>query len=232
MVTLIHTETDTPRRVKMTYQEYLKLTPESKKIEWVNGEGIVYMPPLTKHQEFSLFLSMLLGLFVDFFKFGKMMISPFEVKLWPKGPSREPDILFISSENLFNLTEKRYEGGPDLVIELLSTGSITIDRVKKFSEYEKAGVREYWMIDSRPYQQQADFYILTPDGFHPAELDERGRFHSTVLPGFWLDIAWLWQEELPNPQLALAEIMLSLENLPAETKEIFRALQKLLRAKS
>lgn len=57
MVTLARTEKDTPKRIKMTYQEYLKLPPESKKVEWVKGEGIVYIPPLTRHQEISLFLN-------------------------------------------------------------------------------------------------------------------------------------------------------------------------------
>lgn len=71
------------------------------------------------------------------------MIAPLEFKLWPSGPSREPDLFFVSTNNLCNLTEKRYEGGPDLIIELLSTGSHKIDRVDKFSEYEKAGVLEY-----------------------------------------------------------------------------------------
>ena len=228
MVTRTRTETDTPKRIKMTYKEYLKLAPDSQKVEWVKGEGIVYMPPLTRHQEISLFLSQLLGLFVDFFRMGRIMIAPLEVKLWPGGPSREPDLFFISTNNLYNLTEKRYEGGPDLVIELLSTGSLKIDRVDKFSEYEKAGVLEYWLIDPRPFQQQADFYVMTPDGLHSAEVDKKGRYHSTVLPGFWLDLSWLWQEELPNPQLAFAEIMLTQENLPAETKETFDALKNLL----
>ena len=86
----------------MTYREYLDLTPDSKKVEWVKGEGIVYMRPLTRHQEISLFLSQLVGLFVDFFKMGRMMIAPLEVKLWPKGPSREPDLFFINTNNLYN----------------------------------------------------------------------------------------------------------------------------------
>ncbi|GAB4581692.1 MAG: hypothetical protein Fur0022_44420 [Anaerolineales bacterium] len=228
MVTLARTEIDTPRRIKMTYKEYLDLTPDSKKVEWVKGEGIVYMPPLINHQRISFFLSKLLGFFVDYFKSGELVVAPFEVKLWPSGPSREPDIFFVSTNNLYNLNEKRFEGGPDLVIELLSAGSLKIDRVDKFSEYEKAGVLEYWLIDPRPFQQQADFYVMTPDGLHPAEVDKKGRYHSTVLPGFWLDLSWLWQEELPNPQWAFAEIMLTQENLPAETKETFAALQKLL----
>ncbi|MFQ5857404.1 MAG: hypothetical protein ACE5LU_17495, partial [Anaerolineae bacterium] len=31
-------------------------------------------------------------------------------------------------------------------------------------------------------------------------------YRSTVIPGFWLRLDWLWAEELPDPQLTFAEI--------------------------
>jgi hypothetical protein len=36
---------------------------------------------------------------------------------------------------------------------------------------------------------------------------------------------------LPNPQLAMAEIMVSIEELPAEAKETYQAMRKLLAGK-
>ena len=51
------------------------------------------------------------------------------------------------------------EGGPSLVVEIVSPGSATIDRVDKFREYERAGVGEYWIIDPRHQKQQADFNV-------------------------------------------------------------------------
>ncbi|MCI0395502.1 MAG: Uma2 family endonuclease [Chloroflexi bacterium] len=97
-------------------------------------------------------------------------------------------------------------------------------RVYKFTEYERAGVREYWIVDPRPHQQQADFYVLGDDGaFSPAPLDENGIYHATVLPHFWLKVAWLWQKELPNSQLVLAEFMLSVPELPAEARAAYQA---------
>lgn len=219
-----------PQRLKMSYEEYLKFAGDSQIVEWVGGEVIVYMPPIDIHQNLSRFLTILLDLYAEFFDLGILRYAPFEVKLWPDGPSREPDILFVANENLANLTEKRFEGGPDLVIEIVSPGSVSEDRVRKFTEYEKAGVREYWIFDPRPHQQQVDFYILGEnDFFQAAPLTDDGLYQSTVLPDFWFNIAWLWQEPLPNPQLALAEIMLSMETLPAEVKSAYQALYKILR---
>jgi hypothetical protein len=106
---------------------------------------------------------------------------------------------------------------------------VTEDRVHKFTEYEQADVREYWLIDPRPHQQQVDFYVLGEDqSYHPAPIDDDGIYHSTVIPNFWFNIEWLWQEELPNPQLALAEIMMSVDGLSDEAKDTYQAMYRLL----
>jgi Uma2 family endonuclease len=222
-------EKEAPQRQKMSYEEYLAFASDGQIAEWVDGEVIIYMPPLYDHQNLVSLLDALLRSFVQFFSLGVIVPAPFEVKLWPGGPSREPDIIFISNNHLPRLTSKRFEGGPDLIVEVISPGSVTEDRVRKFTEYEQAGVGEYWIIDPRPYQRQVDFYVLGEDStYYPAPIGEDGIYHSTALPHFWLNIEWLWQENLPNPQLALAEIMISIPDLPAEAKQAYEALYRLL----
>ena len=229
VISLPKVEHDAPQRLKMSYEEYLNLARDDQIIEWVEGEVLVYMPPIYKHQDLSLFLSELLHAFVRFFNLGILCYAPFEVKLWPEGPSREPDIFFVATQNLAKLTSSRLEGAPDLIIEIISPGSVTEDRVHKFTQYEQAGVKEYWLIDPRPYQVQADFYVLGEDQrYQAASLEEDGRYRSTVLPDFWLKLAWLWESPLPNPQLAFAEVMTSIETLPAEVKAAYQALYEIL----
>ncbi|MDX1520631.1 MAG: Uma2 family endonuclease [Anaerolineae bacterium] len=224
-------EENTPHRVKMSYADYLEAAGDSQIVEWVEGETINYRPPTNTHQNISRLIFLLLDSFIQFFKLGVIIYAPFEVKLWPDGPAREPDILFISNENLPNLGKKRLNGGPDLIIEIISPGSVTEDRVRKFSEYERAGVKEYWIIDPRPHQQQADFYRLGDDGeYHDVSVEADGRFYSQVLPNFWLSVAWLWQEPLLNPQLGFAEIMLSIDDLSDEIKDAYQALYNVLNA--
>ena len=209
----------------ITYEEYLSLSGEPQITEWVDGEVISYMPPFQRHQVIVSFLNRILGEFISILQLGDMIVAPFEVKLWPDGPSREPDLLFISEASLVNLTEKRFVGGPDLVVEVVSGDSVRRDRVDKFQEYEQAGVREYWIIDPRPNRQQADFYERDDDGlFVPAELDENGVFRSAVLPGFWLDVNWFWEEPLPNPQFLLAQVLMGVEGVSAEIRSAYRLL--------
>jgi Uma2 family endonuclease len=58
----------------------------------------------------------------------------------------QPDVMFVSHERLEILNDF-VEGPPDLVVEVISDGSRTYDRVAKLQWYREYGVREYWVID-------------------------------------------------------------------------------------
>ncbi len=48
-------EKTAPQRRKMSYEEYLEFAGDSQIVEWVDGEVISCMPPISKHQELSRF---------------------------------------------------------------------------------------------------------------------------------------------------------------------------------
>jgi Uma2 family endonuclease len=218
-----------PGRQPMSYEQYLAHADENRVMEWVNGEVITYMPPLLKHQIISRFLFRLLGDFVSVLQLGEVLYSPFEVKLWPDGPSREPDLFFVSQERIAQLQERRFNGAPDLVVEVVSPGSIREDKVRKFAEYEQAGVREYWLIDPRPRQETAEFFRRNEDGIYEAiEVGEDGLYQPEILPGFWFNVDWLWQEPLPNYQRLLAEILMEHDGLSPELRAVYRQMAALL----
>jgi Uma2 family endonuclease len=221
---------DMPERRPMSYEEYLKFAPDWQKVEWVNGEAIIYMPASDKHQDLLGFLYSLVRAFTTIFKLGLARQSPFEVKLWPDGPSREPDLLFLATGNPAKQETNRIVGAPDLAVEIISPGSTRIDRVDKHREYEQAKVKEYWLIDPRPRQKRAIFYVLDEEGFYlPLLPDAQGIYHSTVIPHFWLKADWLWQNPLPSQEMALAEIMVTVPGLDDELKEIYQSLYQALK---
>jgi len=196
-----------PPRKKMTYEEFLAWAlKEEVHAEWVNGEVYIYMPTTPLHQELVVFLTKLLGLFVDLLALGKIYTGPAQMKL-PGGSGREPDVMFIAKEHAARVIENRIDGPADLVIEVVSDDSVTRDREDKFYEYEAAGIPEYWIIDPRSNRRRAYFYQLDAQGrYQPVIVGGDGVYRSKVLPGFWLRVNWLWAEK-PDPLLALAEIV-------------------------
>lgn len=196
------------QRIRMSYAEFLTQIDEHAHAEWVNGEVTVFMPPTSEHQDIAGFLIALLRTFVRFYRLGVVLPAPFEMKPTPDSNAREPDILFIAKDNLWRITDKKLEGPADLLVEIISTESVTRDRDDKFYEYQAAGVREYWIVDPRPRRQRADFWVLDTKGqYRPVPLNEDGIYHSTVIPHFWIDVNWLWQKELPDIIFTFAQIV-------------------------
>ena len=198
--------TGEPVKPRMTYEEWLDSDREGGLSEWVNDEVIDYMPAKPEHQRVIIFLSTLLNLFAKVFGLGVVGLAPLSMRLNPGGNAREPDLVFLRTENQHRLTEKQLDGPADLAVEVVSDESVTRDRDEKFFEYQECGVREYWIIDPRPRRKRADFYVLDATGVYtPVPIGEDGIYHSTVLSGFWLKVDWLWADE-PNPLTALAQI--------------------------
>lgn len=207
------------RRLRMSYDEFLAWVDDDTHAEWVDGEVTVFMPPTRAHQRLDQFLAGLLGLYVRLLGLGEVLTAPFEMRLVPGRLSREPDLLFVANAHADLLTEQRLDGPADLVVEIVSAHSVSRDRRQKLTDYQSAGIPEYWTIDARPRRQRADFLQLTPEGtYRSMPLDAAGRYHSAVLPGFWLDPAWLWQEPLPDPEPLVAAIA------PAARRELLRRL--------
>ncbi|BCW95040.1 MAG: Uma2 family endonuclease [Fimbriimonadales bacterium] len=210
---------DTEIRLRMSYEEFLEWADEDVHAEWVNGEVIVFMPPKNRHQEIVTFLATLMRLYADFFNLGKVLVAPFEMRL--TNSAREPDILFVARESLPRLTQERLQGPADLVVEVVSEYSVGRDRVEKLLEYQTEGVREYWLIDSRPGKAGAEFFVRDAQGkFNPVPADEGGVYRSTVLAGFWWRLDWLYADEFPDTLLTFAEIA----GFPAEVVETLRQM--------
>ncbi|NJO07640.1 MAG: Uma2 family endonuclease [Chloroflexaceae bacterium] len=207
---------DSEQRIPMSYEDYLEAVDTRAHAEWVNGEAIIFMPPSTRHQQIIGFLYRLIAEFVDLLQLGTVLIAPFEMKVSPTSNAREPDMLFVATAHLPRLTRQRLAGPADLVVEVISPESLHRDRADKFFEYQQAGVREYWLIDPRDGQQQVAVYALNAAGqYQPIAADAEGRIASTVLTGFWLRPAWLWQEPLPAPLPVLMQLPTVAEALRA-----------------
>lgn len=198
-------EAQTPRRV--SYETYLKLADRNVFIEWVDGEVLFHAMPTHTHQQIVEFLYRLLDSFVRLFDLGLVHIAPYPMRPREGANAREPDLLFLTHEHRHYITNPALEGPADLAVEVVSDDSVTRDYRQKAQEYQAGGVREYWVVEGRTGRQNAVFYQLTPQGeYQQIPTDENGRYHSAVLPGFWLCPAWLWQDPMPDVEKIMVEM--------------------------
>ena len=197
----------TEQRLRMSYEEYLAYVDDSTHSEWVDGEVTIFMPPALRHQDIAFFIAILLRRFLQRNGLGRVVLAPFEMKLQAGRSYREPDIVVILNDRMDRLTQRRVEGAADVVFELISPESVARDRVEKLREYEAAGIREYWLIDTTDLRRGIEAHTLGPDGHYRAiDVDELRRVHSTAMPGFWLDQAWFTADDLPDDDDALRAI--------------------------
>ena len=78
-------------------------------------------------------------------------------------------------------------GAPDLVVEVLSPGTASHDHVRKRRVYERAGVREYWLV--HPNDRMLTIYRLADGQYGKSEVCYlTGETPVGVLPG--VVIAW------------------------------------------
>lgn len=196
------------RTNRISYEEFLArydefAATEAGGAEWVDGEVIQMSPASDRHQDLVGFLTTLLRIFVEMKDLGAVRFAPFQMKLASRPAGREPDIIFVARENLHRLKPTYLDGAADVAIEVISPESQARDRGDKFYEYEKGGVREYWLIDSS--RKQAEFYRLDGTGIYQPVQVEGGVFRSHALEGFYLRVGWLWQEPLPQVLSILRE---------------------------
>lgn len=194
MLEVAEKKVSTIRKKKMSFEDFLTEF-DGKHAEWIDGEVIEFMSASYKHQDLCDFLVAVLRVFVEENDLGVIITAPMTVKLSERG--REPDLFFVAKNRLDKLKKNYFDGAPDLIIEIISPESRGRDRGDKFYEYEIAGVREYWIIDYE--REKVEFYITGDDGFFQmVYADETNIFNSRVLPNLRLNVAWLWQEKLPN----------------------------------
>jgi Uma2 family endonuclease len=192
-----------PPPKKITYEQFLQELDEQVHAEWVDGEVVLMSPIGAEHQEIGRFLLIIVSLFVEARRAGVIRYEPFQMKTGPDLPGRAPDILFVATANQSRLKKTYLDGPADLVVEIVSPDSASRDRGEKYYEYEKGGVREYWLID--PQRRQAEFYHLDEGGIYRLAPIADGIYRSDVLNGLWLQVAWLWQDPLPPVLQVLKE---------------------------
>lgn len=185
---------------KISLEEFYKLRENSENLlEYI--DGIVYMTPSpsTKHQRVSGRLHAKLFNFLEE-KECEVFHAPFDIEL-SRVKDREnlsfdtkvviPDLTVICDQS--KLTENKYAGVPELIIEILSPSNQAHDLVVKLNLYMQFGVREYWIVN--PILNIVQIYVLNKEGQYQQvdALKEKGIAQSEILKGFSMNLEELFR---------------------------------------
>lgn len=188
--TFLEPVADWPEQGHWTYDDYLHLPSDGRRYEIIEGVLYVASAPSYIHQYVVTKLSRFLDVFVGDQALGVVLNAPFDVRLPNQRGVIQPDILFIQAENKPDLDTVAFHGVPDLVVEVLSPSTRRYDTSIKLDAYERAGVREYWIID--PIARFALIYSLPESGSEyvlAGEFTAKDTLTSPLLPDFTLLLA-------------------------------------------
>ncbi|MFZ3091562.1 MAG: Uma2 family endonuclease [Nitrospirota bacterium] len=138
-----------------TFEDYERL-PEGAPYQLIGGELIMTPSPIPYHQKILGKIFFEMNKFVEEKNLGEVYLAPIDV-YFSETDVYQPDIIFISKERLNIIGEKKIEGSPDLIVEILSPATAYYDlRIKK-EMYERGSVKEYWIVD--PMQKIIEVFV-------------------------------------------------------------------------
>ncbi|WP_026611805.1 Uma2 family endonuclease [Methylocaldum szegediense] len=174
-----------------TYADYLSW-PEDVRYELIDGRAYLMAPaPSLEHQDVAGEIYFQLRRALEG-KPCRPFIAPVDVRLPKVNESDEhvdtvvqPDVLVVCDES--KLDRRGVRGAPDFVVEVLSSSTASHDHVLKRRVYERAGVREYWLV--HPIDRMVTIYRLLDGEYGKPDVQElSGETAVGVLEG--VSVAW------------------------------------------
>jgi Uma2 family endonuclease len=181
-----------------TYADYL-IWSGNHGDELIDGVAYIREPPSPSliHQEVLIELAMQAAHALQG-KTPRVLVAPLDVRL-PKAAESDdrvdtvvqPDVLITCDRT--KLDERGMRGAPDWLAEILSPTTAAYDRATKVPLYERAGVREVWLV--HPTERTVMIYRLEGGRFaKPSLYKMEGKTPITSVPGVTID----WDRLLAN----------------------------------
>jgi Uma2 family endonuclease len=169
----------------LTYDDLVDMPDDGQRYEIIGGVLLVNPAPTWNHQRVAGELYRLISDFARQTGEGTVVFAPFDVVLGAHDIVK-PDLLLIASEQgHIPGDHDKFEGPPDLVVEVSSPISLRIELVRKSALYARCGVPEYWIAD--PERRRMVIYNLQDKQYVPIESDDDGWLASRVFPGLRVD---------------------------------------------
>jgi len=186
------------QKSRFTYEDYLQWD-DAERWELIDGEAYnMTSAPNRSHQAIS---REILRQFANFLldKPCEVFNVPFDVRL-PQVDEADavvstvvqPDIVVVCDPH--KLDDAGCRVAPDLVIEILSPLTARKDCKEKFLSYERAGVREYWLVE--PVGKTVSVFLMGSDGRcgRPEVYADDEPLAVSVLPGLIIELPLVFRD--------------------------------------
>lgn len=169
--------------------------PERGRIDYIGGDLEVDMSPedLLKHGVVKVEIGTELQVRIGRENLGDVYIDSARIAFPAATLSTEPDVVVVLYDSLDegrvrevprkNNKPESYielEGAADLVVEVISDGSVGKDRVRLPPQYAAAGVPELWLVDVRR-GLRFELHVLEAEGYRLLAPDADGWVRSPLL---------------------------------------------------
>ena len=185
------------KKARYTFADVLTWE-ESERIEIIGGEAVMMAPPARSHQKVCGEIFRQLANYLEG-KRCEVYHAPFGVRLFEQdGDSPEdvdtmvePDIVVVCDKS--KLDQYGCKGAPDMVVEILSPSTRRHDRLVKLGLYQRAGVREYWIVS--PEEKTVQVLLLEDGKLLPHEDYGRDDIAKVnVLDGCFIELSKVFAE--------------------------------------
>lgn len=169
--------------------------PESGRVDFLAGDVEVDLSPeeLFTHNLVKMAIGSGLHALITDRDLGEVFADRARVSSPQTGLSVEPDVVVVLGRSLqeglvrYRPSDRNpsrvleIEGAPDLVVEVVSDGSVDKDTRRLPMLYARAGVPELWIVDARGSELQLRAFTLREGGYAPVDSDSEGWFRSPRL---------------------------------------------------
>jgi Uma2 family endonuclease len=166
----------------LTLQEVLEMPLERR--EFLGGDLFVPPAPEPAHQTTAFRLAFLVQTHLLKHPVGQLFLAPLDVVI--AGETTQPDFIFVAADQEI-VKEKRIEGAPKWLVEVVSPTSHKRDFETKKQYYLENGVEEYWVISL----EGRVIWVFTTDDFE-GKVFGNGKLSPRCLPELQLELAKLF----------------------------------------
>lgn len=160
-----------------TMLEIWESLPEGTLCQLINDKLVMSPSPVFLHQQVLNEINIAFSIFLGNTPLGKLIISPFDVH-FSKQNILQPDLVFVTNDNLKKIVNNYLYGAPDLVVEVLSPSTSHFDYYDKKMIYERYGVQEYFIVE--PNSKSVSSYFLAHNEYIEQE-NQKGKIISAFL---------------------------------------------------